>query len=74
MGNETFYWDGLMIVMNLEISNELMKVELPPRKIWKADFPSVRPSSARRVNRELTQQDGRMTKKCCKRLSIPGLA
>ena len=74
MGNETFYWDGLVIVMNFEISNELMKVELPPRKILKADFSSVRPSSARWVNREVTQQDCRMTKKCCARLSIPGLA
>ena len=44
MGNETFNWDGLMIVMNFEISNELMKVELPPRKNWKAYFSSVRPS------------------------------
>ena len=37
----------LLIVMNFEISNELMRVELSPRKIWKADFPSVRRSSAR---------------------------
>ena len=58
MGNGTFNWDGLLIVMNFEISNELMKVELPPKKIWEADFSSVRPSSARRVNRHLTQQDG----------------
>jgi len=60
MGNGTFNWDGLLMVMNFEISNELMKVELPPRKIWKADFSSVRPSSARRVNRHLTQQGGIM--------------
>ena len=43
-GDETFNWDGLMIVMNFEISNELMKVELPPKKNWKAYFSSVRPS------------------------------
>ena len=60
MGNGTFNWDGLLTVMNFEISNELMKVELPPRKIWKADFSSVGPSSGRKVNRHLTQQDGIM--------------
>ena len=60
MGNGTFNWDCLSTVMNFEISNELMKVELPPRKIWKDDFSSDRPSSARRVNRHLTQQDGIM--------------
>ena len=60
MGNGTFNWDGFLTVMNFEISNELMKVELPPRKIWKADFSSVGPSSGRKVNRHLTQQDGIM--------------
>ena len=29
------------------LSNELIKVELPPRKIWKADVSSVSPSSER---------------------------
>ena len=60
MGNGTFNWDGLLTVMNFEISNELIKVELSPRKIWKADFSSVRPSLALRVNRHLRQQDGIM--------------
>ena len=32
---------------NLVLSNELIKVKLPPRKIWKADLSSVRPSSDR---------------------------
>ena len=33
--------------MNLVLSNELIKVELPARKIWKADVSSVGPSSLR---------------------------
>ena len=32
---------------NLVLSNELIKVELPPWKIWKADVSSVSPSSER---------------------------
>ena len=34
---------------NFVLSNELIKVELPPRKIWKADGLSVSPSSERRA-------------------------
>ena len=30
---------------NLVLSKELIKVELPPSKIWKADVSSVSPSS-----------------------------
>ena len=36
-------------VTNLVLSNELIKVELPQRKIWKADVSSVSPSSERSV-------------------------
>ena len=32
---------------NLVLPNELRKVELPPRKIWKADFSNDNPSSER---------------------------
>ena len=32
---------------NLLLSKELIKVELPPRKIWKADVSSVSPLSER---------------------------
>jgi len=32
---------------NLVLSRELVKVELPPWKIWKADLSSVSPSSDR---------------------------
>ena len=32
---------------NWVLSNDLIKVELPPWKIWKADFSSVSPSSER---------------------------
>ena len=31
---------------NLILSNELIKVELLPRKIWKGDVSSVSPSSS----------------------------
>ena len=34
-----------LITKILDLSNELIKVELPPWKIWKADFLSVSPSS-----------------------------
>ena len=30
---------------NLVISNELIKVELPPSKIWEAEVSSISPSS-----------------------------
>ena len=35
---------------NLVLSNELIKVKLPPWKIWKADVSSVSPSSERLTN------------------------
>ena len=39
--------DGRVKYENLVLSNELIKVELPPRKIWKADFWSVSPTLER---------------------------
>jgi len=43
MGNQSQFAETRKLVL----SKELIKVELPPRKIWKADFPSVSPSSER---------------------------
>ena len=39
--------DNLRWNKNLVLSNELIKVKLPPWKIWKADVSSVSPSSER---------------------------
>ena len=35
------------MIENLVLLNELVKVKLPPWKIWKADASSVNPSSER---------------------------
>ena len=50
--NDQHCWSTLIINMifqykNLVLSNELIKVKLPPLKIWKADVSSVSPSSER---------------------------
>ena len=80
-------WEGLKDKVkhqnkNLVLSNELIKVNLPPWKIWKADVSSVSPSSERierievKTYSALSKNFKSKTKilKCCRvRSSVWGL-